>query len=389
MKNNTEIFFWSPFIGKVGTVKNVINSAYSLVKYQKKKRFEISLINSFGEWNFMKKDVFKKNILTKDFYNLNFFLNINKEGFIRSRLSYIFIFLISFVPLLKILKKEKPKFLNVHLLTTLPFILYYFFTFETKLILCIAGHPKLNFFRKILWKKISNKIYKVISPSNELRDELIKLGIFKKEKIFVIQDPHLNIKVIKKHKVEKIDREIYDDKKVLISIGRLTRQKNFKFLIKNFRKLIEKNNNLKLVIIGDGEKKEELLRQVKELDLLDYIKFIGYKKNIYNHLKYSNYFISTSNWEGSSLSMIDAAYMGIPILCSDCPSGRKEFIDFNKRGYLYSNNNDQDFITKFNLMINDDKNIIKSKLVEAKKETKKFTLFQYYKKFVEMIDNTY
>ena len=38
MKNNTEIFFWSPFIGKVGTVKNVINSAYSLVKYQKKKK---------------------------------------------------------------------------------------------------------------------------------------------------------------------------------------------------------------------------------------------------------------------------------------------------------------------------------------------------------------
>ena len=386
MQDNTKIYFWSPYTGNVGTVKNVINTAYSLVKFSKEKIFEISLINVFGEWNFAKNNFLKRNILIKDFYNINFFLNFKKEGFLRSRLSYIFIFLISFIPLLKILKKEKPKFLNVHLLTTLPFILYSIFNFETKLILSIAGYPKLNFLRKFLWKKISNKIYKVICPSNELKDKLIKFNIFEKQKIFVIQDPHLNIKEINDLKNDKVDEKFQNDKKVLISIGRLTRQKNFKFLIKNFSKLFEKNKNLQLVIIGDGEKKEELLLQVNELGLYDNIKFVGYKKNIYNYLKNSNYYISTSNWEGSSLSMIDAAYIGIPILCSDCPSGRKEFIDIDKRGYLYANNNDQDFIEKFNLMVNEEKNKIQLKLIEAKKETKKFTLFQYYKKFVEMID---
>ena len=39
MKNRTKIFFWSPFTGKVGTVKNVLNSAFSLNKFQKKKKF--------------------------------------------------------------------------------------------------------------------------------------------------------------------------------------------------------------------------------------------------------------------------------------------------------------------------------------------------------------
>ena len=386
MQDNTKIYFWSPFTGNVGTVKNVINTANSLVKFSKKKIFEITLINVFGEWNFAKNNVLKRNILIKDFYSINFFLNFKKEGYLRSRLSYVFIFLISFVPLLNILKKEKPKFLNVHLLTTLPFVLYSIFNFETKLILSIAGYPKLNFLRKFLWKKISNKIYKVICPSNELKDELIKFNIFKKQKIFVIQDPHLNIKDINELKNNKVNEEFQNDKKVLISIGRLTRQKNFKFLIKNFSKIFEKNNNLQLIIIGDGEKKEELLLQANELGLCDNIKFVGYKKNVYNYLKHSNYYISTSNWEGSSLSMIDVAYIGIPILCSDCPSGRKEFIDIDKRGYLYATNDDQDFIEKFNLMINEEKNKIQSKLIEAKKETKKFTLFQYYKKFVEMID---
>tara|TARA_B100000989_G_scaffold298148_1_gene286313 strand:+ start:1101 stop:2261 length:1161 start_codon:yes stop_codon:yes gene_type:complete len=386
MQDNTKIYFWSPFTGKVGTVKNVINTAYSLVKFSKKKIFEITLINVFGEWNFAKNNLLKKKILIKDFYNINFFLNFKKEGFLRSRLSYVFIFLISFIPLLKILKKEKPKILIVHLLTTLPFILYSIFNFETKLILSIAGYPKLNFLRKFLWKQISNKIYKVICPSNELKDELIKYNIFEKQKIFVIQDPHLNIKDINELKNNKVNEEFQNDKKVLISIGRLTIQKNFKFLIKNFSKLLEKNNNLQLIIIGDGEKKKELLLQANELGLCDNIKFVGYKKNVYNYLKHSNYYISTSNWEGSSLSMIDAAYIGIPILCSDCPSGRKEFIDIDKRGYLYATNDDQDFIEKFNLMVNEEKNKIQLKLIEAKKETKKFTLFQYYKKFVEMID---
>ncbi len=386
MKNHTKIFFWSPFTGKVGTVKNVLNSVYSLNKFQKKKKFQIYLINSFGEWNFAKKDILKKDIQIKDFYNLSNFLSIDKRGFLRSRLSYIFIFLISIVPLLKILKKEKPHFLNIHLLTTLPLILYIFFNFKTKLILSISGYPKLNFFRKILWKKVSSKIYKVVCPSNELKDELIKLNIFNKEKILVIHDPHLNIKDITKLKKENIYNEINNDKKVLISIGRLTRQKNFSFLIKNFGKLIEKNKNLKLVIIGDGEEKKKLLRQVDELNLQDHVQFVGYKKNVYNYLKHSNFYISTSNWEGSSLSMIDAAYIGIPILCSDCPSGRKEFINLNKRGYLYASNDDKDFIEKFDLMINANKNEINSKLIKAKKETKKYTLFQFYKKFVAIIN---
>ena len=224
-------------------------------------------------------------------------------------------------------------------------------------------------------------------PSIELKNELIKLNIFEEKKIFVIQDPHLDIKNINKLKTAKDTKEFYNDDKVLISIGRLTRQKNYNFLIRNFSKLVRKNNNLKLVIIGDGEKKDELLQQIKELNLNDKIKLIGQKKNIYSYLSQSDFYISTSNWEGSSLSMIDAAHIGIPILCSDCPTGRKEFIDNNKRGYLYTNNDDNDFIEKFNSMINDEKNKIRSKLVEAKKETKKFTLFQYYKKFVEMIEN--
>ena len=106
MQNKTKIFFWSPFIDKVGTINNVVNAATSLERYKKKNKFEISLINCFGEWNYLKSTLLTQNIKTIDFYNIKFFLKFKKIGFLKSRLSYIFIFLISFVPLLKILKEK-------------------------------------------------------------------------------------------------------------------------------------------------------------------------------------------------------------------------------------------------------------------------------------------
>ena len=45
--------------------------------------------------------------------------------------------------------------------------------------------------------------------------------------------------------------------------------------------------------------------------------------------------------------MIDAAHLGIPILCSNCPTGRKEFIGEDKRGFLYNEGSEIDFLNKF------------------------------------------
>ena len=68
------------------------------------------------------------------------------------------------------------------------------------------------------------------------------------------------------------------------------------------------------------------------------------------------------------------------------PTGRKEFIGNNKRGYLYINDNDEDFIKQMYQMLNEEEHEIKKKLVQAKKETKKFTIFQYGLNFIKLIE---
>ena len=54
-----KIFYWSPFFTKIATISAVLNSAKSLVKYQKDNLYSVSIINAIGEWNEYKKNAEK------------------------------------------------------------------------------------------------------------------------------------------------------------------------------------------------------------------------------------------------------------------------------------------------------------------------------------------
>ena len=98
-------------------------------------------------------------------------------GYFKSRIFFIYILLAKFFPLIKILKKEKPEYLIIHLVTSLPLIILLFSETSTKFILRISGLPKLGFFRKILWKKVSNRLFLVTCPSDQTKSDMIKLNI--------------------------------------------------------------------------------------------------------------------------------------------------------------------------------------------------------------------
>ena len=192
------VVYWSPCLTKVGTVKSTLNSAISLAKYSK--NYEVTIINVFGEWSNYKKYLNKNNVnlknLTFNYYNL-----LPKKGFLKSRISYIIIFLISALPLLFFINRRKPDYLIVHLITSLPLFLLNFFKLQTQVILRISGFPKMNIFRKKLWVKSQNKIFRITSPTEQLKNDLISKNIFKKEKIETLFDAIINVKdLIKKKK---------------------------------------------------------------------------------------------------------------------------------------------------------------------------------------------
>jgi len=379
------ILIWSPFLQKVGTTTNVLNIINSLNKYSKKNSFEIDLLDVFGEWENYKFEKIKVNKIS--LLNYGFLKKLKKNGFIRSRLVTILIIILSIIPLAKQLKKKNYNFFFIHLITSLPIILTGFIKKETKLILNIAGFPKLTLMRSLFWKHFQNRIYKVICPSNETKDMLIEKKIFDKNKLLVIKDPHINVKEIIKKKNILLEKNLKLSKNI-VAIGRLTKQKNYFFLLEAFKNILNIKNDIHLTIIGEGEDRNLIEKKIRDLEIDKNVTLEGYQKNIYKYLNNPLCYFSTSLWEGGpDLAMLDAAFLNVPIICSDCKSGRKEFIENNKRGYIFKTNNMNSLISAFELFFRDNDLEIKKKLLEAKREVKNFTQFRYYLNLKKILIN--
>ena len=378
-----KIYYWSPFFTNIATIKAVIKSAESLVKFSKEKKYDVSIIDAIGEWDPYDKIINKKiNIIKLNKINLGKYLP--KNSFIKSRFSYIFIFLWNFFKLKNLINNEKPSFLIIHLMTSLPIFLSLFFNKETKIILRISGLPKINLIRYFFWKTFSSKIYKVTCPTTSTYNYIIGKNLFKREKIEILSDPIIDMKEYRIKKKEMFDYQKLKNKKYLIGIGRLTKQKNFELMINFFKKVSNLYPYLNLVIIGEGEDKNKLKRLSTNFDINQKIHFLGYQKNVFKYLLNAECFILTSLWEDPGFVLVEAALTNLPIISSKCPNGPEEIIKDN--GYLFKNNDLDDFYNKFEDFLNTNKKEIYKNKVIIKKRVKKFTLLQHFRKLDQIIN---
>lgn len=373
-----KLFFWSPHIDpQIATVKSVYNSINSLSKHKIKAK--ITLLNVFGEWdnfNFTNIDIIrlltKRNIIKKKF-----------KGFIKSRLLYIRILLLSYFPLKKLIKNENPKFLIIHLLTVIPILLFIFNNFQTKLILRISGLPKLNIFRYFIWKIASKKIHYVICPTEETKILLIKKKIFSPNKIICIQDPIFNIRKINFEKKKPLDEKF--EKPYFLSVGRFTKQKNHQFLLNFFSKNRRYLEGINLIVIGNGEYEKKYKRFIQNNKLETQIKILNYKKNVINYLYNAKLIISCSLWEDPGFVMVEAASVGTPILISNCPSGPKEFIGNNENGFIFETNDEKSFKIALDNFLRTSEKDLNHKLICAKKKSKQYTALYNAKNFANLL----
>lgn len=248
-----KIFYWSPFLSNIATIDAVINSVKSLKKYDKSNFYELCILDAAGEWQTKNEKLKKINVIRlykKNFYNL-----LPKGSYIKSRTSQIIIFILSFFPLKKILTQKKPDYIVAHLIISLPLLLFFLFNFKSKLIIRISGTPKLNPIRKFFWSILSKKVYKITCPTYSSSKKILDENIFPSHKVHVVYDPIINVSKINQLKREKIDKKFLN-KNYILSVGRLTKQKNYSLLIKAFMEIKKKYIDLILIILGNGEEKK-------------------------------------------------------------------------------------------------------------------------------------
>jgi len=377
-----KIFYWSPCLNPVGTVISTINSAKALSKYNK--NFEVFIVNSCGEWDRYMKDFSENNVKLIDL-TFNYFKFLPKTGYLGSRFSYIIIFLISFIPLLKLIKKEEPEFLIAHLITSLPLTLLNIFSFKTEIILRISGFPKLNFIRKYFWKNISKKLKMITCPTLELKSNLETKKIFPNNKLFYLPDAILEIKKIPILKKSDTIKKFPENKKIILAAGRLTKQKNFSYLIDEFKDFLIINDEYLLYIIGEGEEREKLEKKIKNNKLIDKVFLLGHKKNVYSYMQKSEVFVLSSLWEEVGFVIVEASVNNLYVIASDCPNGPKDFLNKGENGILFKSNVKGEILNsliKYNQLTFEKKFFDKLKL---KMNSKKFTKFNHYKKIKNLL----
>ena len=365
-----EIFYWAPFFSNIATIKAVLNSAISIKKFSKNDFIPV-IINVFGEWDEFKEKIKKYQIEIIEL-NLNKYFKKKKiQGFIRSRYYQIKIFILAFFPLLNLIKSRKPDILILHLITSLPLFLNSIFKIRSKIILRISGLPKLNIIRKFFWHFVLRKANIITTPTIATKEHLQK--VFKKNNIRLLRDPILNLEKIK---LKKILKE--KNKKKFLAIGRLTKQKNFIFLLECFKILVEKNSKIYLYILGEGEESEKLINFINKNNLQNNVFLEGYKSNVYEYLSNSDAFILSSLWEDPGFVLVEAAFANTTIISSNCSNGPSEILENGKNGFLFKSNDKKDFLEVFSKYQNTDTTMINQKKLDSKKMSRKYSLLSHF-----------
>lgn len=120
-------------------------------------------------------------------------------------------------------------------------------------------------------------------------------------------------------KAKKVRRSlgISEDTYVVGHVGRFVSTKNHEFLVRVFAQLCEKEINTKLLLVGDGELREQIEKQVNDLGLTDKVIFTGVRSDVEEMLQAMDVFVFPSLYEGLPVSMVEAQAAGLPCFISD------------------------------------------------------------------------
>lgn len=120
---------------------------------------------------------------------------------------------------------------------------------------------------------------------------------------------------------------------VILSVGRLHMQKDYGTLLQAF-KLVREKQKARLIILGDGNERQTLEKQIQDLGIAEDVSLPGFVDNPHAYMANADVYVLSSRWEGLPTVLVEALYCGATLVATDCPSGPKEILQNGKLGCL-------------------------------------------------------
>ena len=183
--------------------------------------------------------------------------------------------------------------------------------------------------------------------------------------------------------VQEFDSE--NKEKVIVTVGRLEKQKNQKMLVEAFSEFHKTHSDYRLRFFGRGSLEKELKDQVDSLGLGDAVDFMGNVNDVHHQIKNASLFVLTSDFEGLSNALIEAMMMGLPCISTDC-AGSDEIIDNGESGIIVKRGDVSTLMESMCKLI-DDRQLAEQYAAEAQKRAEaKFNAEAVCKKWKEVVE---
>ncbi len=175
---------------------------------------------------------------------------------------------------------------------------------------------------------------KLVVLCDEMHREACEVWPHLKDKLIVVPNPiRLGALIAKSKELLSLPTGVKHGE-YFISIARLTHQKNIHLLLQSYKKANELGCSWPLLIIGDGEDKENLIQLSNNLEIADHVFFVGYQSNPHPYLANAGTFVMSSREEGFPVSLLEAMTLGCPIISLACPTGPTDILKNGQIGKL-------------------------------------------------------
>lgn len=144
------------------------------------------------------------------------------------------------------------------------------------------------------------------------------------------------------------------DPKVVITAGRLAKQKGYDRLLPVWAKVAAQRPDWRLEIYGAGDQEKRLRRQLEELGLEGSAHLMGRTSELFARMAQASLFVMTSRREGLPMVLLEAMGVGLPVISYDCPTGPRDVISDGVDGYVVPDG-DEDALAGRMLELMDDR----------------------------------